>query len=300
MWYATLLLLFLSKLTTMKQLLTVFAVLLTLLVKSQNTEKLSKEIKEEGIALYHSEMASWNGTDIFIENYKNRENIGGYFSYLDEGVPKCIFFSKSQKVIGTISFPANYNPKDAKLDLSERDFTPQETEYFTIRQNALKRIHNDTIFKVYKDTNLNIVPLIRNKVKKVYVLTGTSAANIVVFGNDYLITFDRNDEVRNVEKLHNSMIVQKINDEKTGHTISGMHSHVIENWQTITPTDICTLMLYQKFTGWESYTTISKKFVSIWNPNNNLMIMNTENFKGMAENILKDKKQKSEAQKEDK
>ncbi|SHF21761.1 hypothetical protein [Chryseobacterium takakiae] len=283
----------------MNQILTILAVLFTFPVTAQNPEKFSKEINEEGIALYHSEMTSWNGTDIFIENYKNRENIGGYFSYLDEGIPKCIFFSKSQKVIGTISFPANYNPKDAQIDLSERDFTPHETEYFTIRQNALKRMQNDSIFKIYKDTNLNIVPLIRNKVKKVYVLTATSAGNAVIFGNDYLITFDNENQVKNVEKLHNSMIVQKINDEKIGHTISGMHSHVIDKWQAITPTDICTLMLYQKFTGWESYTTISKKFVSIWNSDNNLVIMKTEDFKGMTEKMLKNKKGKSKTEKEE-
>ncbi|MEC3874691.1 hypothetical protein [Chryseobacterium salviniae] len=284
----------------MKQILTVLAVLFIFPAAGQNPDKLSKEISEEGIALYQSEMTSWNGTDIFIEHYKNRDNIGGYFSYLDEGTPKCIFFSKSQKVIGTICFPANYNPKDAKLDLVERDFTPKETEYFTIRQNALKRMQNDSIFKIYKDTNLNIIPLIRNKIKKVYVLTAASTGNTVIFGNDYLITFDNKDQVKHVEKLHNSMIVQKINDETIGHTVSGMHSHVIENWQTITPTDICTLMLYQKFTGWENYTTISKKFVSIWNSDNNLVIMKTEDFKGMTENILKNKKPKPEPEKKEK
>lgn len=284
----------------MKHLLIVLAVLFSFFVKTQNLEKLSKEINDEGIALYRSEMASWNGTDIFIENYKNRENIGGYFSYLDNGIPKCLFFSKTEKVIGTISFPANYNPKDAKLDLTERNFTPQETEYFTIRQNALKIIKNDTIFKVYKDTSLNIVPLIRNNVRKVYVLTGSSAGNIVVFGNDYLITFDHNNKAINIEKLHNSMIVQKINDEKIGQTISGVHSHVIENWQTVTPTDICTLMLYQKFTGWEGYTTVSKKFVSIWNSNNKLVIMKTENFKDMTENILRNKKEKPQSENKEK
>lgn len=93
------------------------------------------------------------------------------------------------------------------------------------------------------------------------------------------------------------MIVQKIRDEKAGQTVSGIHSHVIENWQTITPTDICTLMLSQKFTGWEGYTTASKKFVSIWDPDNTLVIMKTEHFKSMSENILKNKKEKAEPQK---
>ncbi|MCA6068804.1 hypothetical protein JI747_016675 [Chryseobacterium sp. RG1] len=283
----------------MKKNLAVLFILFGVLFNAQNLEKLSKEINDEGIALYRSEMASWYGTDLFIANYEKKENIGGYFSYIDD-VPKCIFFSKDQKVIGTISFPTNYDPKDASLDLKERNFTPLETEYFTIRQNALKRIQNDTIFKVYKNTNLNIVPLIKNKVKKVYVLTGPSVNNVVIFGNDYLITFDNKDEVKNVEKLHNSMIAQNIHDEKVGKTISGIHSHVIKNWQTITPTDICTLMLYQKFTDWGTYTTVSKKFVSIWNSNNKLVIMKSENFKNMAENILKNKDEKSKSEETEK
>ncbi|WP_052248543.1 hypothetical protein [Chryseobacterium taiwanense] len=278
----------------MKKNLAVLFILFGVLFNAQNLEKLSKEINDEGIALYRSEMASWYGTDVFTANYEKRENIGGYFSYIDNNVPKCIFFSKDQKVIGTISFPTNYNPKDANLDLKERDFTPIETEYFTIRQNALKRIQNDTIFKVYKNTSLNLVPLIKNKVKKVYVLTGPSVSNVVVFGNDYLITFDNKNEVKNVEKLHNSLIAQNINDEKVGKTISGAHTHILENWLAITPTDICTLMLYQKFTEWGSYFTTSKKYTSIWNSNNNLAIMKTEDFKKMNENIKKGKEEEKE------
>lgn len=282
----------------MKCIFTPFIILLVTLFNAQNLEKISKEINEEGIALYRSEMASWYGTDILRENYDKMENVGGYFSYIDESVPKCVFFSKENKVLATIAFPTNYNPKDAKFDLKERDFTPLETDYFTIRQNALARIKNDTIFKSYKNTNFNIVPIIKNKVKKVYVLTGPSVDNVVVFGNDYLITFNNKNEVKNVEKLHQSMIVQNINDEKGGKTVGGVHTHIIEDWQTMTPTDICTLMLYQKFTNWESYITVSKKFTSIWNPNNNLIIMKSENFKNMAENITKGKEEKSKEKSE--
>lgn len=274
----------------MKNIFAVLFVLLISLVNAQNVEKLAQEVKEEGVALYRSEMASWYGTDVFLENYKNRENIGGYFSYIDENVPKCIFFSKESKVIGTIAFPANYYPKDAKIDLEERDFTETEKEYFTIRQNAMQRIQNDTIFKMYQNTSFNVVPLIKNKVKKVYVLTAPSVNNLVIFGNDYLISFDNRNEVKNVERLHKSLIVQKMHDEEVGKTVGGSHSHVLENWQTITPTDICTLMLYQKFTNWEGYTTISKKYVSIWNSNDNLAIMKTENYQKIQENLEEGKK----------
>ncbi len=250
-------------------------------MSAQDLEKLSKEVTDEGIALYRSEMASWYGTDIVKENYKNMENVGGYFSYIDD-VPKCIFFSKQNKVVATVSFPTNYNPANAKIDLSERDFTSVEQDYFMIRQKALARVKNDTIFKHYNKTNFNLVPIIKNDAKKVYILTGASVDNIVIFGNDYLLTFN-NDEIKNVEKLHKGIIVHEINSTDKGADASGIHSHVLENWQQITPTDICTLMLYQSLTGWETYTTVSKKYASIWNnKSNKAVVMKTENFRKIA------------------
>ncbi|MCS4305234.1 hypothetical protein [Chryseobacterium sp. BIGb0232] len=277
----------------MKFFLTFLLVLFSVCINAQDLEKLSKEVTEEGIALYRSEMASWYGTDVVKENYKNMENIGGYFSYLDD-VPKCIFFSKQNKVVATISFPTNYNPANAKVDLSERDFTHVEMDYFTIRQKALTRISNDTIFNRYDNTNFNLVPIIKKNSKKVYVLTGASVNNVVIFGNDYLLTFNNKNEVENVEKLHKGIIVHNIGDSGKGADASGVHSHVLDNWQQITPTDICTLMLYQELTGWETYTTISKKYASIWNnKSNRAFIMKTENFKKIT-NYQLEKNKKAE------
>ncbi|WP_228728614.1 hypothetical protein [Chryseobacterium endalhagicum] len=269
----------------MKKILTVFATFICLMMYAQNVEKIAKEVKEEGVELYRSEMASWYGTDVFRENYKNMDDVGGYFSYIDDKVPKCVFFSKNHKVIGTISFPANYNPKDAKTDFEEREFTPKEQDYFTIRQKALERVQNDTIFKVYKNTNLNLVPVIRNNLKKVYILTGTSASNTVIFGNDYLIHFNERNEIKNVEKLHQGMVVQKLHEENES-TVGGAHTHILDNWQTITPTDVCTLMLYQRFTNWKNYTVVSKKYISIWDTGSeNLMVMKSKDFEKMSETI---------------
>lgn len=253
-------------------------------IPAQDLEKIAQQITEEGITLYRSEMASWYGTDVFLENYKDQANIGGYFSYIDGGVPKCIFFSKTNKVIGTVAFPTNYNPKDAKLDLAEREFTPTESEYFTLRKITRARIESDTIFKKYNNTNYNIVPIITKKAKKVYILTGTNANNVVLFGNDYLLIFNPSNEITYVHTLHKSLIAQTIVDEKIGKTSSAMHSHVLEAWPYITPTDICTLMLYQKFTDWESYTVVSKEYTSLWNPKSNkLIIMKTDVWKKINE-----------------
>ena len=80
----------------MKNGLTFIFTLLTVSVLGQsNPTEEAQPIVIEGKLLYKSEMASWYGTDLFLENYKERENIGGYFSYTEKGLAKCIFFSKS-------------------------------------------------------------------------------------------------------------------------------------------------------------------------------------------------------------
>ena len=82
----------------------------------KEVDKKVREILAEGKLLYKSEMASWYGTDLFLENYKERTNIGGYFSYTENEISKCIFFSKAEipKVIGTIAFDSTYNIKTEK------------------------------------------------------------------------------------------------------------------------------------------------------------------------------------------
>src|SRR5690606_25151647 len=103
----------------MKNTLTFLLILFTTTTFGQKklTEK-TQQIVAEGKLLYKSEMASWYGAELFLERYKQRENIGGYFSYTDNEISKCIFFSKAEtpKVIGTISFDNTYNVKTAKID----------------------------------------------------------------------------------------------------------------------------------------------------------------------------------------
>jgi hypothetical protein len=169
----------------------VFTLLLTLLslnVLGQiNPTDEAQSIVAEGRLMYKSEMASWYGTDLFLETYKEKEHIGGYFSYTDKDFSKCIFFSKAErpKVIGTISFDSTYNIKTAGVDLTIRDFTKPENDLYEIRKFALSQINSDSLFKSYKNTNLNLIPLINGTDKKVYVLTGPQNSGVVIFGNDY-------------------------------------------------------------------------------------------------------------------
>jgi hypothetical protein len=253
----------------MTRLTTVLLTLLSFDVFGQdNPTQQAQPIVAEGKRLYKSEMASWYGTDLFLESYKERANIGGYFSYSDNGIEKCIFFSKANKpkVIGTISFDSTYNTKTATINLNERDFTTNESDLYTIRKIALATINSDTLFKTYKNTNLNLIPIINSGEKKVYVFTGPAQSGVVIFGNDYLLTFDPDNNLINKKQLHKNIIpINYGGKEEDGKEIEGtIHSHLPETGDFITATDICTLMLYEKSTKWKQHNVVSKKYLNIW------------------------------------
>lgn len=277
----------------MNKTLTIIFTLFTLTILAQkNPNKEAEPIVAEGKLLYKSEMASWYGTDLFVENYKNRQNIGGYFSYTENGISKCVFFSKSDnpKVIGTISFDDTYNLKTAKIDLTERDFTKYEDDIYQIRKLALTEINSDkTLFKQYENSNLNLIPLIEGKEKKVYVLTGPNKNGVVLFGNDYLLTFDKNNQLVLKKQLHKNLIPinygVKDKDGKPLVSEEAIHSHLPETGDFITATDICTLMLYGKFAKWKTHTVVSKKYMNIWNCTTNELTVITREA---AEKISKD------------
>jgi hypothetical protein len=242
---------------------------LNLKMLAQDMNELAKPVVAEGKLLYRSEMASWYGTDLFLEKFKQRELIGGYFSYTDNDEAKCIFFSKGDKpkVIGTISFDNTYNTQTAKVDMAERDFSPVEADLYAIRKIALNEIKSDTLFKVYQNTNLNLIPLINGRQKKVYVLTGPEQGGVVIFGNDYLLTFDETNKLLQKKQLHKNIIpIYYGKEEEEGKEVEdAIHNHSPETGDLMTATDVCTLMLYEKFAKWKTHNVVSEKYLNLWN-----------------------------------
>lgn len=257
------------------------------------TEK-ARPIVAEGKLLYKSEMASWYGTDIFLENYKDQNNIGGYFSYTENQTSKCIFFSKAgqPKVIGTISFDSTYDVKTASVDLSERAFTSHEKDLYEIRAIALSLARSDTFFRTYDNTNLNFIPLINNNKKQVYILTAPQQPGVVIFGNDYLLTFNKKNKLAGKKRLHNNIIPISYGEEEEGTQIEGaMHSHLPGTGDFITATDICTLMLYAKFAKSKTHSVVSEKYLNLWNcETDRLTVIAMDAVKKMDEDQAKQKK----------
>lgn len=234
---------------------------------SYGQSKEEKEIIKEGTKLYKTEMASWYGTDIFLEKFTDRrQNTGGYFSYLVDNKAVCVFFSRSDspKIIGTFTFDSTYNLNTAIVAGQEREPTKQEINLMTIRQTALAAYRSDKLFKSYKDMNPNFIPLIDEQGKRVYVLTASQKQGIVVFGNDYLLTFDKENRLKSKKRLHKNIISTEYGTQGDKVEVGAMHTHLPETGDLITATDVCTLMLYGKFTQWGQYYVISDKNVSIW------------------------------------
>lgn len=82
----------------------------------------------------------------------DRDNIGGYFSYVDGVNAKCVFYSrqKGPKVIGTISFDRTYNVAAGIADLKERHFTEFENQLYQLREISMKEIASDTSLMLYE------------------------------------------------------------------------------------------------------------------------------------------------------
>ncbi len=253
-------------------LLLISMMICTCIIADEKLTAKAQPIVEEAKRMYRSEMASWYGTDIFLAHYKQREKIGGYFSYPKGDSTHCLFYSKDAEpiVIGRVSFDSTFREERSKIDLIERNFDPNEKDYFHIRSAAAKALNDNPsdIFKFYENSNLNIIPLISGKEKKVYILTGPQVKGVVLFGNDYLITFDKKDNIRDIKALHANLI--PIDDMEAVHT---MHNHLPETGMYITATDLCTLMLYEKFTRWESHNVVSEKYLNIWNCKTNTLIV---------------------------
>ncbi|WP_207435698.1 hypothetical protein [Sabulibacter ruber] len=276
----------------MKHLFPFIALLLlghTLFGQSKAIGKKDDEVLQEGLRLYRSELTSWYGTDLFMERLQDKAPLlGGYLSYQEGNQMKCVFFTKDQKpsALVVITFDSTFNLQKVQIEDQQRPLTSLEEDLITIRQTALARINADTLFRNYNNASLNLVPLIDKSSKKVYVLTGPKIHGVVLFGNDYLLTFDKDNKIRSVKKLHQNLIpVQSAADSKElgKQIVTTMHSHLPESGDHITATDICTLLLYQKFTTWKQHLVLTPNNVSIWDCSaSKLVTMSKEAWEKMS------------------
>jgi len=234
---------------------------------SQN--KKSEQILEEGKLLFRLEKGSWYGTDDLVANFQSKmDSLGGYLSYeTEEKKINTIFFSRfdPDEILVRYVFDSLPLPKPLKIDTLNRDATEVEKSLITIRKDASKKVldNEDDFFKHYKNASLNYIPVINEKSRIVYIITGPQVAGNVLLGNDYRLKYNKKNEFVSKEKIHNSLLQFPYQSEnKETPTVSTIHSHILSSY--ISSTDICTLLLYKDYVEWSQHIVVGEKEVSIF------------------------------------
>jgi len=232
-------------------------------------EKVAAGIKEEAMLLYRFERASWLASDIIAPIFQDSvSSIKGYFSYWDERGTKCVFFNGEDEpmVIATITFDIAFSNNGTKADLNRRPLTPKEKEIFSLRKATYELLASDTTFKFYNNANFNVVPIVTDTRRDVYAISASQQQGVLLLGNDYLMKFDKHNKLVSNTPLHSTIIPFEYPapvDSSTG----DLHIHYPENSPYISPTDICTAMLYKDVTGHNAYSTVSEDYICIWHCN---------------------------------
>jgi hypothetical protein len=252
----------------MKRLILTLLLIVSSLAFSQN--KKTEKILNEGKLLYRLEKGSWYGTDDMLARFKTkRDSVGGYLSYetADKNI-NTIFFSRfdNDRILIRYAFDSMPKPQPIKIDTINQKATELEKNLIKIRQDAKDRAFSekDTFFSFYENTLYNFIPVVTDKERNVFILTGTNALKAVLIGNDYKLSYNRKFEFERKEKIHNSILQFPFASEEEDEekTITTFHSHVITEY--ISSTDICTLLLYKDFVDWNQHIVISEKEVSIF------------------------------------
>lgn len=248
------------------------SILLLLLISvtlsfSQNKETV--RIVEEGKLLFRLEKGSWYGTDDMLARFETKkDSVGGYLSYETENDQiNTIFFSRfnSDKILVRYTFDSLPKVKPLKIDTTNNVASDLEKRLILIRQDAKDRAssNEDKFFSFYENTALNFIPVINGKERNVFVLTGPQISGVVLMGNDYKLSYDKNNTFVKKMKIHNSILqFRYTSGEKENKMVETIHSHIVTEY--ISSTDICTLLLYKNYVEWNKHIVMSKKEVSIF------------------------------------
>ncbi|KUG08774.1 hypothetical protein [Solirubrum puertoriconensis] len=250
--------------------------------------KQQEAILKEGLALYESERASWVATDLLITRQTDMATIGGYITYTDGDSIRTVFVAREAAeplpVSHAFSFPRNseITPTSGRL-LAARPTTERERRLFAMRKQVFEELMQPKKGKEYTfpdKTQPNVVLLDDGPKPRAYVLIGPQEEGVLPIGNDLLMTFSPAGRLEEVERLHNSYVAMRMPEK--GKTVeAGMHTHLPAH-PYITPTDICSLLLYRNTFPVDAHFVIGQKYVSIFElPKKQVLIMEKKAFDRM-------------------
>lgn len=213
----------------------------------------------EGELLFQYEKAAWISIDLSMEKESIQKHFNGYLVYQQDDTIKTIIINKDNQCIYELDFIKDYS-MPIKEEIVNRELTENENELLTIRDVILNQITDEKYEVGCPDEySLNFVLIPIESGYKFYILTGTSMANVIPFGNDYLFLTDTDGEVISMHKFHSRLIpiMTKGPNGEVATMIS--HSH-LRSEPFISATDICTFKLYGHLYGLTEFSVYSPAF----------------------------------------
>lgn len=240
-----------------------------ILTASPAQNKQTNEIVKEGKLLFRLEKGSWHGTDDMLARFKTKkDSVGGYLSYVtDDNNINTIFFSRYDNSEILVRYTFNSIPRATpiKIDTINKVSSQLERNLIELREDAraLTSSNKEDFFSFYEKTSLNFIPLIEDNKRSVFVLTGPQVSGVVLLGNDYKLSYSNKNILKKKKKIHNTLLQFPYTSDDENNPISEtLHSHI--NTPYISSTDICTLLLYKDYIEWKKHIVMSKKEVSIF------------------------------------
>ena len=233
--------------------------------------KTETAILEEGRKLYQLQMATTLGLEAFLQLPKDVvDSAAGYFAFREGKFYKCVFYNNlyNADIISTILFDSAFNKVRTAISNTLRPMTNNERDLYFMRIRTMDEIKKDTsLFKLYTTTTTIVLPIIDNNDRRVFVLTKSDDPATVLFGNDYVLDFDKANYVSAKKAIHNDLISIDCvrpgameNEELSDVT----HKHQGESGEFMTATDVCTILMNQKKAGWGHQVVKSENYVSVW------------------------------------
>lgn len=204
-------------------------------------------ICNEGYNLFVAERINWVSTDSALSRY-NVEDFGGNIIWQPtDSTWEAVFYDTKQE---NCIFEMHYNTHNQETNFSykPRPITDSEKAQvklkYTMLENTIKLYGDSLRYNGnYGQANMDFVRIDRNTVR-LYILQGIEIPDIIPFGNDYSIDFDNEGNIKAFRRYHHSFLAIPTKDEKGDNVSTVYHSHLKDN-PYITPTDICSFLLYR-------------------------------------------------------
>ena len=205
-------------------------------------------IVNEAWQLYYSERTNWIASDLVLASH-SMDELGGSISWQpNDSVWAVVFMDKEGK---NCVFEYQYNTvtteefsRDSIRPITEKELAERERKVKII--NGAVEKYGDQLFfanQSFGSPNVDIVR-INDNLTRLYFMQGTIIDNVIPFGNDYSVDFDKDLNPIAFRKYHNSLLAIPTKTEDGGKVETIRHSHLKDN-PFITPTDICNFLLYR-------------------------------------------------------